>query len=108
MPNLKTVNLGNLAADGSTPGKQISGTHRNNTGSVNVRVNGTFGGGILTLEGSLDDVSYYPLGANAVLSASGGAELRLVEGEYLRATMAGAVAPNVDPVVVLPGTAQNN
>lgn len=106
MANLKTKALANLAANGSTVGVQITGSHVNPTSKVNVRVHGAFGGGTITLEGSLDNAVWYSLGANAILTEAGGAELSIVEGEYLRATLAGAGGgENVDTDIILPGSA---
>lgn len=104
MSNLKTVNLGTLAADGSTTAYQLSGSEVSPTSKVNIRSTGTFGGGILIYEGSIDSVSWYGLGAAATLTAPGGAELSMVAGEYIRATISGSAAPSALTEIILVGT----
>lgn len=104
MSDLQVFALGNLAANGSTPWHQITGSDRSPTGSVNIRSTGNFGGGTLTYEGSRDAATSYSLGANAVFTDAGGAEVRLVEGEYVRATLSGAAGPDIDTDILLPGT----
>ncbi len=104
MADLKVVSLAQLTADGSTPGVQVSGSMRNPSGAVNVRSHGSFGGGTLSYEGSLDNAVWYSLGANATFTEAGGSELSLIKGEYIRATIAGSTTPVVDTDIILPGT----
>ena len=106
MPDLKVVDLGNLVADTSTPGVQVLGSWKTPTGQVNIRSTGDFNGGTLTYEGSKDNAEWYSLGANAALLAPGGAELSVLEGEYIRATLVGAGA-DIDTCVLIPGTTRN-
>ena len=104
MADLKTKALAQLTADGSTAGVQITGSMVAATTKVNVRVHGTFDGGTVTLEGSLDNSVWYPLGASAILSSAGAVELKLIKGEYIRATIAGSTSPTVDTDIILPGS----
>ena len=95
MPDLKKVDLGNLAADGSTPWHQVTGSERNPAGGVHVRSTGDFDGGTLTWEGSQDGVTPYALGENAEFTAAGGVGFKLKRGNKIRATLSGATTPSL-------------
>jgi len=106
MADLKTVSLGALTSDGSTPWKQITPSHRNPDGYVNIRIpKDSLGGGTLTIEGSLDAATEYSLGDGAeFLDDSGSVNLYLLVGEYIRATLVNSTSPSIEPLIVLHGT----
>ena len=104
MGQIKTKSLGTLNGDGSTTGVQINGSDRNPTGSVNVRVRGTFNGGTVTVEVSDDGVNYGTVGQFGEFTANGGCEVRALIGEFMRITGSGIGAGPVEGVILLDGT----
>ena len=101
---LEQIDLGELTADGSTPWVKITGAMRNSSKGVHVRVTGSLGGGTLAIEGSNDQDKAYGTGAAGELVAPSSAEVRLLAGEYMRVTLAGATGANLAAFVLLPGT----
>ena len=106
MTDLKKIDLGTLTANGSTPSHQVTGSEVSPTASVNLRSIGSFGGGVLRYEASQDRVDWYELGINGIISAPGGVEAKILEGEYVRSTLSGATNPNVSTFILLPGTSE--
>ena len=88
--------LGNLTADGSTGWVQISNEDLR-TAKLFVGV-GAWGGGILTLEISMNDDKSDPAGLSAEALAVDGAKILagLPGAKWARATLAGATGPNLN------------
>ena len=106
MSNLKVASLGVLNGNGSTTGLQLTGVHRNPTGSVNVRVTGTFDGGTVTVEVSYDNSNWSTVGDAGVFTDNGGCEVRALIGEYMRITGSGLGSGPVEGVILLDGTSK--
>lgn len=82
----------NLTADGSTPASIVQFTR---TVDIVVVATGSFGGGTLTIEQSVDGVAW---GATALtfIDAAGAGSFKTASPLQHRATLAGATAPNVN------------
>lgn len=99
---LEQIALGTLSADGSTAWIKVTNAMRAQSKGVHVRVTGTLGGGTITIEGSNNQSDAYGTGAAGVLTAPESAEVRLLAGEYIRATIAGSTTPSAAVFVLIP------
>jgi hypothetical protein len=80
-----------LTADGSTTGLALEGL-------ITVSAIGTFGGGTITLQGSIDNSTWFSLtdsnGTAATFAANGATNIEIGE-LYVRGTLAGSTTPSV-------------
>jgi hypothetical protein len=77
-----------LAANGSTPGIDISGASQ-----VTLAAQGAFGGGTITFEISLDNGATWV--SSGLTLAAAGSKVLTNPATQVRATLAGATGPNV-------------